>query len=115
MSTRGPHTHAWSSVCSYYFCTLTPAPSVGYGSRRISPRKEIDAVGSLRRPSPAKLFCALLLAPAVSLSKIEAVLEQHFGAIVLRSQILPFTQTAYYTREMGADLRRLYVAFDPLV
>lgn len=72
-------------------------------------------MGSIRRPLTAKLFCALLLAPAVPLSEVEAVLEQHFGAIVLRSQILPFTQTAYYTREMGADLRRLYVAFDPLV
>jgi hypothetical protein len=62
-----------------------------------------------------KLFCALLLAPAISLDEVECALQQCFGKIVLRSQSFPFTQTTYYNREMGEGLTRLYVAFDPLI
>lgn len=72
-------------------------------------------MGSIHRPAPVKRFCALLLAPTVPLSDIETVLQQHFGTIMLRSQEIPFTQTTYYAREMGPALRRLYVAFDPLM
>jgi Domain of unknown function (DUF4416) len=72
-------------------------------------------VGVIRRPSPVQLFCGLLLAPSVSPVEIEGILQQHFGSIILRSQALPFTQTAYYTREMGPELIRLYVAFTPLI
>jgi hypothetical protein len=66
-------------------------------------------------PSQVKLFCALLLAPSLSLDEVERILQQHFGPIVLRSQPFPFTQTAYYHREMGEGLTRLYVAFAPLI
>jgi hypothetical protein len=40
---------------------------------------------------------------------------QTYGAIVLRSTPMPFTQTTYYEREMGSNLTRLYIAFDPLI
>jgi hypothetical protein len=72
-------------------------------------------VGAVQRPAPVKLFCALLLARSVSQGEVEEVLQHYFGTIVLRSQPFPFTQTAYYTREMGADLLRLYIAFEPLI
>jgi hypothetical protein len=45
----------------------------------------------------------------------EQALQQRFGSIVLRSQPFPFTHTTYYAREMGAELTRLYVAFDSLI
>jgi hypothetical protein len=72
-------------------------------------------MGVLRVPARVKLFCALLLAPGMSLQEVEYALQQHFGTIVLRSQPFPFTQTTYYNREMGEGLTRLYVAFDPLI
>jgi hypothetical protein len=46
---------------------------------------------------------------------VEEVLQRHFGAIVLRSQPLPFTQTTYYTGEMGPELTRRFIAFAPLI
>jgi len=75
----------------------------------------IGIMGSLRPPAQVKLFCALLIAPAISLNEVETVLAQTYGTIVLRSAPLPFTQTTYYEREMGPHLTRLYVAFDPLI
>ena len=72
-------------------------------------------MGSVHRPAAVKLFCALLLAPSVSSVEVEEVLQRHFGTIILRSQPLPFTQTTYYTSEMGGALTRLFLAFAPLI
>jgi hypothetical protein len=72
-------------------------------------------MGTVHPPAQVKLFCALLVAPTLSLDEIETVLAETYGGIVLRSMPTPFIQTTYYEREMGANLTRLYVAFDPLV
>ena len=72
-------------------------------------------MGVVQYPAQVKLFCGLLVAPAISQSHVEDVLQQHFGAIILRSQAFPFLQTSYYTREMGEGLTRLFLAFDPLI
>jgi len=72
-------------------------------------------MGTVHPPAQVKLFCALLVAPTLPLEEIETALAETYGVIVLRSTPMPFTQTAYYEREMGANLTRLYVAFDPLV
>src|SRR5437763_11411347 len=72
-------------------------------------------MGAVRPATQVKLFCALLVAPTISLQEVETTLEQTYGAIVLRTTPLPFTQTTYYAREMGPHLTRLYVAFDPLI
>ncbi len=72
-------------------------------------------MGAIHLPAPVQLFCALLLAPPVTLEEVEAVLIQTYGPIVLRSLPIPFTQTRYYAREMGPDLTRQYLAFAPLV
>src|SRR5438094_10156976 len=72
-------------------------------------------MGTVQPPAQVKLFCALLVAPTLPLDEIETVLVETFGVIVLRSTPMPFTQTTYYEREMGANLTRLYVAFEPLV
>jgi len=72
-------------------------------------------MGTIHQPSLVQFFCALLVAPSVPLTDVEAVLVQHYGAVCLRSTPFPFTQTTYYTREMGAPLTRLYLAFEPLI
>ena len=72
-------------------------------------------MGAVRLPAPVQLFCALLVAPTISLHEVETVLVQTYGAIVLHTTPVSFTQTAYYEREMGPYLTRLYVAFEPLI
>jgi len=72
-------------------------------------------MGTVRPPAHVKLFCALLVTPTLPLDEIEIGLAETYGVIVLRSTPMPFTQTTYYEREMGPNLTRRYVAFDPLV
>ncbi len=72
-------------------------------------------MGAVHPPAQVKLFCALLVAPAIPVEEIEGALTQTYGTIALRSPTRPFNQTTYYEREMGPNLSRLYVAFDPLV
>jgi len=72
-------------------------------------------MGTVHPPAQVKLFCALLVAPTISVDEVETVLAQTYGAIVLRSTPMPFTQTTYYACEMGSTLTRLYLAFDPLI
>lgn len=72
-------------------------------------------MGTVHPPAQVKLFCALLVAPALPLDEIETVLAETYGTIGLRSTPTPFTQTTYYEREMGPNLTRRYVAFDPLI
>lgn len=72
-------------------------------------------MGTVQPPVQVKLFCALLIAPTLSINEVETVLVETYGSIVLCSTPRPFTQTTYYEREMGANLTRLYVAFDPLI
>ena len=71
-------------------------------------------MGQVRSPVPVKFFCGLLLTPAISQHEVEYMLEPAFGPVVLRSPLMPFTQTSYYEREMGDQLMRCYIAFKPL-
>jgi hypothetical protein len=72
-------------------------------------------MGAIHMPARVKPFCAILLSPAMTLAEIEDGLQQLFGAIDRRSEPFTFTQTTYYNREMGAQLRRVYVTFDALI
>lgn len=71
-------------------------------------------MGQVRTPARVKFFCGFLLAPTAPHAEVEAALEQLFGPITSHSSIVPFTQTAYYEREMGPVLARAFVAFGPL-
>ncbi len=71
-------------------------------------------MGRVRRPMQVIYFCALLRAPSLPQDHVETVLEAHFGPIILRSEAIPFVQTAYYEREMGSGLMRTYLGFAPL-
>ncbi len=71
-------------------------------------------MGHVRPPMQVIYFCAILRAPSIPQHEIEAALTRHFGPIALRSPDLPFVQTTYYEREMGAGLTRIYLGFAPL-
>lgn len=72
-------------------------------------------MGVAQYPPQVQLFCGLLVAPSIAPGEVEDILQQQFGPIILRSQAFPFVHTAYYRREMGDGLTRLYVAFAPLI
>src|SRR5215467_3414757 len=112
-----PHIVMLFSVCILCFPVQTRCNSHGRSRHTsfIPPERRKLIMGTVQPPAQVKLFCALLVAPTLPLDEIEIVLAETYGVIVLRSTPMPFTQTTYYEREMGANLTRLYIAFDPLV
>lgn len=62
-----------------------------------------------------KLFCGLIGADEDLLRRARQRLTKQFGPVDLESEILPFEFTDYYREEMGAELKRWFVAFEPLV
>src|SRR5215470_1029385 len=112
-----PHIVMLFSVCIFCFPAQTRCNS-HERSRHTSfiPLERSELVmGTVHPPAQVKLFCALLVAPTLPVDEVETVLAETYGVIALRSVPTPFIQTTYYEREMGTNLTRLYIAFDPLV
>lgn len=66
-------------------------------------------------PKPVKLFVGVLVAPDVSLEKVQNLLESNFGPVDYRSKSFPFDITDYYEKEMGDNLSRLFFSFEKLI
>jgi hypothetical protein len=71
-------------------------------------------MGTPREPRPAKYFVALLSSDSELLTTVESDLAAILGVIDNRSEILPWTASNFYQREMGSDLRRRFLSFEPL-
>lgn len=72
-------------------------------------------MGTPREPRPAKYFVALLAAEAAILMDVERDLSAILGDIDDRSEVMPWLESPYYEREMGAGLLRRFLSFAPLL
>ena len=72
-------------------------------------------MGSITVPHKVMLFTGLLYNNSVKQNFIFKVLEEIFGDIIHTSKQFIFTETDYYDKEMGAELGRVYIAFDKLI
>lgn len=68
-----------------------------------------------RDPLPAKLIIGMISREPLLFEKIKKILSNKFGKIDLVSPIFDFNQTHYYENEMGKDLKRQFLTFEPLV
>ncbi len=68
-----------------------------------------------RKPSPVKLFCALLAGREEWLEMARERLEQEFGPIGMESAVWDFDFTDYYEDQMGPGLLRRFYAFRELI
>ena len=71
-------------------------------------------MGTPREPRPAKYFVALLSSDSELLTTVESDLAAILGAIDARSEVWPWTVSNFYEKEMGSDLRRRFLSFEPL-
>jgi Domain of unknown function (DUF4416) len=71
-------------------------------------------MGTPTEPKPAKYFVALLSPHTEILAAVEKDLEEVLGPIEARSEILPWSLSGYYEREMGGGLLRRFLSFEPL-
>jgi uncharacterized protein DUF4416 len=72
-------------------------------------------MGTPGEPKPVKLFAALLACEEELFPPVESDLSALFGPIDSGSEILSWSVSDYYEREMGPGLLRRFVSFGPLV
>lgn len=72
-------------------------------------------MGQISKPKPVNLIIGVLTNSLELLGHLDKTLEEHFGPIDLRSDVLPFTFTDYYTEEMGKGIRRQFFSFEKLI
>jgi Domain of unknown function (DUF4416) len=66
-------------------------------------------------PPPVKLIVGLILAHQAPVMAVRRQLEAAYGPIDLDTEMVPFTATRYYDREMGPALQRLFWSFESLI
>ena len=69
----------------------------------------------MMEPEKALLIAGVLHNGRVHIEEVEAALSESFGNILVRSVPFEFTQTDYYTDEMGSPLTRVYYGMDRLI
>jgi hypothetical protein len=72
-------------------------------------------MGTVKEPTPVKLFVALLSGNEDLLSTVEKELVGLFGAVDSSTRGIPWELTDYYKEEMGSGLMRRFVSFEALV
>jgi Domain of unknown function (DUF4416) len=72
-------------------------------------------MGTAHRFVPEQLVAAVLSSRPGRLADAREALEERFGPVVFASDPIPWRFTAYYDREMGPGIVRLFWAFDRLV
>lgn len=98
---------------SFYRIHREPGSAVENGRRLHLPEAWLDsaAMGQPREPAHVKLICGILSADDECMRRARRILTERFGPIETEAGPWPFDQTDYYAPEMGANLRRFFVAF----
>lgn len=68
-------------------------------------------MGTVRQPKPAKYFVALLSSSPDLITAVETDLAAILGEIDGRSEIIPWTVSRFYEKEMGPGLLRRFLSF----
>lgn len=72
----------------------------------------MGAIGTANR---VKFFCGIISADDEITKKAFERLEEKFGKIDIRSEVVAFDFTSYYNPEMGEYLKRFWVSFGGLI
>jgi hypothetical protein len=72
-------------------------------------------MGEIHSPSPVLLIIAASSRYDAALEWARTTAVKHLGSIAHSSEPFDFSETAYYTATMGADLKKQFLAFDRLI
>lgn len=67
------------------------------------------------KPEPVNLIVGMLSSCPEVFGNAESELENHYGPIDIKSNLIPFTFTDYYNAEMGDDIIRKFLSFKNLI
>lgn len=69
-------------------------------------------MGDIKQVQPVRYFMGVIAASEELLAAALAEAEKKWGAISLKSEVIPFSFTDYYEKEMGPGLLRCWAAFE---
>ena len=72
-------------------------------------------MGEIKERDPVKFITGFIFKQGTVLCRTKEILEVKFGKIDFQSQIIPFTHTDYYEKEMGRELKRQFISFSRLI
>ena len=73
-------------------------------------------MGRIKEHLPVKLFTGITYTPDIDMSGVFSVLDRTFSEIERKSDSYNFSKfTSYYAKEMGPELRKLFVVFSTMV
>ncbi len=72
-------------------------------------------MGEVKKPQAVKLIVGFIFKEEEVLNKARKLLEKQFGKIDFESNVLAFTHTDYYEKELGKNLKRKFISFEKLV
>ncbi len=72
-------------------------------------------MGEITSFTPEKLIIAVLISREDFIEKLNEQLEDNFGPIDYKSEILNFNYTNYYNPEMGTNIKRFFLSFQNLI
>ena len=72
-------------------------------------------MSELLEPPPVKLITGLIFKTSLPIDRCIMNLQERFGEVDFKSDILPFHYTNYYEDEMGQELSRIIVSYEKLI
>jgi hypothetical protein len=72
-------------------------------------------MGTAKTPKPVKFFASIIFKDEEFLQPAEENLKASMGDIEEKTAFMPFYHTKYYKGEMGKDLSRFFILFEPLL
>jgi hypothetical protein len=72
-------------------------------------------MGKVKPPLPVRFFASIIFRDPGMLPQVEAELAHLVGPVAERTDVFPFSQSDYYSPEMGEGLRRCFLLFEPLL
>lgn len=67
------------------------------------------------KPQPAYLFTAVLFSKGVDPNSFLGLLSSKIGEFLISSRVMDFVWSDYYEKEMGKDLKRIFVVYKDFV
>jgi hypothetical protein len=71
-------------------------------------------MGSIKTPKPVQFFTSIIFSDERSLQDAKERLRAAIGDFQEETAFMQFSQTNYYEKEMGGNLSRIFIIFEPL-
>jgi hypothetical protein len=71
-------------------------------------------MGEIKLPPPVIFFASIIFSDPGIFFQVENDVHEFLGPVAKRTDVIPFSQSDYYCKEMGTHLERYFLLFEPL-